>query len=78
LIKANSLRELASKIGVPADALEMTVARFNGFCRQGKDLDFHRGESKWERFKAGGPDNVTGPIDRPPYVAAPFNRSILS
>ncbi|WP_321964796.1 FAD-binding protein [Paraburkholderia sp. J7] len=77
LVKANTIRELAAKIGLPEDALEATVARYNGFCRDGSDRDFHRGESKWEQFKAGGKGNALGPIDRPPYVAAPFNRSIL-
>jgi len=77
LVKADSLQDLASKIGVPATAFKETVARFNGFCRLGKDLDFRRGESPWEQFKAGGSDNAMGLIERPPFLAAPFNRSIL-
>jgi 3-oxosteroid 1-dehydrogenase len=77
LVKAGSLRELASKISVPAQALEETVARFNDYCRLGNDLDFHRGESSWEQFKAGGSDSAMGSIERPPFVGAPFNRSIL-
>jgi 3-oxosteroid 1-dehydrogenase len=77
LIRANSIRELAGKIDVSADALEETMARYNGFCEQGRDLDFHRGESPWEQFKAGGASNAMGDISRPPFLAAPFNRSIL-
>jgi len=45
LIRANSIRELAGKIGVSADALEETIACYNRFCAQGCDLDFQRGES---------------------------------
>jgi 3-oxosteroid 1-dehydrogenase len=77
LIRAQSLKELASRIAVPAEALEQSVARFNDFCKSGRDLDFHRGESRWEQFKAGGPDSAMGPIERPPFIAAPFNRAIL-
>lgn len=77
LVRANSIRELASKINIPADALEETVGRYNRFCEQGSDLDFHRGESPWEQFKAGGPGCALGYISRPPFLAAPFNRSIL-
>ncbi|WP_207005605.1 FAD-binding protein [Trinickia mobilis] len=77
MVRASTLRELATKIGVPAEALAETVSRFNDFCADGRDLDFHRGESAWEQFKAGGPNSALGPIDRPPYLAAPFNRSIL-
>ncbi|MBK3823721.1 FAD-binding protein [Paraburkholderia aspalathi] len=77
MVRASTLHELATKIGVPAEALAETVARFNGFCADGRDRDFHRGESAWEQFKAGGANSALGPIDRPPYLAAPFNRSIL-
>lgn len=77
LVRANSIRELAAKIGIPADTLEETVTRYNRFCEQGRDLDFHRGESPWEQFKAGSPGDALGDISRPPFLAAPFNRSIL-
>jgi 3-oxosteroid 1-dehydrogenase len=77
LIWASSLGRLAAKIELPPAQLETTVARYNAFCKSGKDLDFRRGESAWERFKAGGPDKTLGPIDRAPFLAMPFNRSIL-
>ena len=80
--RGNSVRALAREIEVPPDELERTVARFNGFCAAGHDADFRRGESAWERYKAGhggnGAGNPTlGVIDRAPFVAIPFNRSIL-
>jgi 3-oxosteroid 1-dehydrogenase len=77
LIRAGTLRELAARIGLPAEALAETVARYNGFCRTGRDLDFHRGESHWEQFKAGGPNAAMAAIERAPFLAMPLNRSIL-
>jgi 3-oxosteroid 1-dehydrogenase len=47
---ADTLPELAGKIGVPADALAATVERFNGFARSGVDADFRRGESAYDRY----------------------------
>jgi 3-oxosteroid 1-dehydrogenase len=77
LVRAATLRELAEKIQVPPDELEKTVERFNRFCVDGKDLDFQRGESAWDQFKGGGPNSALGKIQRSPFLAAPFNRSIL-
>ncbi len=42
IITAPTLRELAGKIGVPADNLEKTVAIYNKYCASGKDADFKR------------------------------------
>lgn len=77
LVRADSLAALAARIGVPADALAETVARFNRFCDEGRDLDFHRGESAFEAYKAHGPEGRLGRLDRPPFVALSLNRSIL-
>jgi 3-oxosteroid 1-dehydrogenase len=77
VIKARTLDELAVKINVPADALKATVERFNSMCDQGRDIDFHRGESSWENYKAHGPEGRLGRIDKPPYIAMSMNRSIL-
>jgi len=79
--KAPTLAALAAGTGLPADALERTVTRFNRFCAEGRDSDFGRGETVWQRYRAGigeGGQNVTlGPIEQPPFVAIPLNRSIL-
>ena len=39
---ADTLEELASKMDVPADALEATVSKYNGFVDAGEDADFGR------------------------------------
>ena len=81
LVRARTLNDLAALIDVPATALEETVARYNGFVATGRDSDFQRGESVWERYMAshegsnGNP--ALGAIDKPPFVACRFNRSIL-
>lgn len=49
LAKADSVGELADRIGVPAAALEATVARFNDHATAGEDPDFGRGVSAYDR-----------------------------
>jgi 3-oxosteroid 1-dehydrogenase len=83
--KAATLAALAAAVGLPAEPLKATVERFNGFARAGRDDDFHRGESVWERYKAHakshGPDGAGNPalgtIEQAPFVAVPLNRSTV-
>jgi 3-oxosteroid 1-dehydrogenase len=77
LVTARTLDGLAERTGLPAAALQATVARFNGFCLTGHDEDFKRGESIWERKKYGGAAAQLRPIERAPFVAIRFNRCLL-
>ena len=69
--RANSLGELAGSIAVPAEALQATVERFNGFADAGVDTDFHRGESAYDRYY--GDPTLKNPnldrIDKAPFYA---------
>jgi 3-oxosteroid 1-dehydrogenase len=70
--KAESLAELAAEIDVPADALEQTISRFNGFAESGTDKDFHRGESAYDKYYSDPrvtPNPSLHAIDHGPFYA---------
>jgi 3-oxosteroid 1-dehydrogenase len=73
---ADTLEELAAKIGVPGRQLAATVARFNGFAAAGVDEDFGRGDEAFDRAFSGGASPLV-PVDSPPYHAAAFGLSDL-
>lgn len=73
---ADSLAELAEKIGVPAEALEGSVARFNELVELGTDTDFGRGDQPYDNFFSGGEKPLT-PITQGPFHAAAFGVSDL-
>jgi fumarate reductase flavoprotein subunit len=56
-ITANTIEELAEKMGVPVATFKATIARYNELARLGKDLDFGKRA-----------DRMTT-IEKPPYYA---------
>jgi 3-oxosteroid 1-dehydrogenase len=71
LTTANTIEELAIKIGIDSEALQSTVKRVNNFSVTGKDLDFQRGDNERDRF-SGDPSLLNpclGPIDKAPFYA---------
>ncbi|MDO4548017.1 MAG: FAD-binding protein [Clostridia bacterium] len=82
-IEGATLRELAEKCGINPDGLEDEVAKFNGYCENLYDPDFHRGETPygWHFFsdssKPEGPERNLGPITEPPFYAARLAPSML-
>ncbi len=70
LTRANTLDELASKMGINPSVLSQTVDRFNVDARNGVDRDFHRGETAFDKFY-GDPDVEPNPC-MAPIEKAPF------
>lgn len=70
--KADSLTELAGKIGVDRAGLEETVRTFNQYARAGKDPEFGKGDSLFDRYYGDPnvkPNPCLGPLEKGPYYA---------
>lgn len=70
--RADTLAELASLCGIDEAGLMRTVERFNGFAAAGRDADFQRGGSAFNRYygdPAHRPNPNLGPVVRPPFHA---------
>ena len=73
--RADTIRGLAKACGIDPDGLEATVARFNGFCRTGEDLDFRRGRNAYNKYYGDPkvkPNPNLGPIEQGPFLAVPL------
>jgi len=77
VVTAPSIEELARKLDLPAHVLAQTVSRFNDFSDRGKDTDFHRGESLWERATSASPSPHLWRIEKPPFVGVAMDRFIV-
>lgn len=79
--RADTLAALAADIGVDADGLEETVARFNEGVARGEDPEFQRGVSAYDSYNGDRrrepPFTTLGPIDAPPYYAAQIESGAL-
>lgn len=77
--QAPDIVTLARLIGVPADALADSVARFNAAATAQHDADFGR-PARRDAAAAGDKRRRVGldAITQPPFLALPFNRSILA
>lgn len=71
VLAGDSIAELEKKMDVPVGNLTATVDRFNGFAREGVDLDFGRGENAHDRYY--GDPTLKNPnldtIEHGPYYA---------
>ena len=73
LTEGASLTELANKLGLPAGALEGSVAAFNQAADQGVDAAFHRGETAYQHNLGdphwAGPNVNLGALQTAPFYA---------
>ncbi|POX57216.1 3-ketosteroid-delta-1-dehydrogenase [Streptomyces sp. Ru71] len=73
--KADTVEELAGRIGADPARLRATVDRFNGFARAGRDEDFHRGDSVYDRYYGDPtlPNPNLAPLEKGPFYAVPVH-----
>lgn len=72
LTRADTLEELAVKLGMEPHSLPATVAKFNEHARRGQDPEFQRGATVHDRYYADpkvGPNPSLGPLETAPYYA---------
>ena len=73
LKRGNSLDELARECGIDANALARTVANFNLHAAEGRDPQFQRGGTPYERMQGDaehrGPNPCVAPIVQAPFYA---------
>jgi 3-oxosteroid 1-dehydrogenase len=75
---ADSIADLAQKIGVDPAGLEATIASFNAHAERGEDPEFGRGRHPWSVWMCGDPyhkpNGNLGPLVRPPFYAVELKR----
>jgi succinate dehydrogenase/fumarate reductase flavoprotein subunit len=72
LQRGATLAELAQSIGVDSQALQATVARFNGPAARGEDPDFGKGSKAYNRYQGDAlntPNPCVAPLQTGPFYA---------
>ena len=72
LTKGRTLQELARKAGIDPAGLEETQRKVNEYAQQGKDPDYMRGDSVYDRYYGDPeikPNPCLGPLRKPPFYA---------
>lgn len=72
LLSAPTIEALAAKAGIDPGNLAETLRRFNDNAATGKDPDFGRGETAYNRFQGDAshaPNPCLAPLSKPPYFA---------
>ena len=72
LMRGRTLADLAHACGIEATIFEATVARYNAHAREGRDPDFGRGSTAYNRYLGDPtcqPNPCVGPIEKGPFYA---------
>lgn len=80
--RADTLEELAEKLGIDAQGLAATVARFNHNAKLGEDPDWHRGASAFDQQTSGDssrglPNSCLAPLAEPPFYGVAIWPGVL-
>jgi len=70
LYKDRTLAGLAAQMGIDPEGLQAAVNRVNGFAETGKDLDYGKGDSLYDRYYGDAgvqPNPCLAPIATPPF-----------
>jgi 3-oxosteroid 1-dehydrogenase len=76
LVKGSTVADLAKGTGLDTATLEATVSRFNGMVAKGKDEDFGRGDSAYDRLYGDprvSPNPSLGAVAKAPFYAIPLH-----
>jgi succinate dehydrogenase/fumarate reductase flavoprotein subunit len=82
VMRADTVAGLSEKLGIPAGALEATIAQWNEYAEKAHDPDFHRGESAYDTWwgdpnKKGTPQATFGKLTKGPYYACEVKSGTL-
>lgn len=80
MVQADTLEELAAKLGVDAAGLLRTVSRFNDDARTGVDSEFGRGATEQDRHlgdPANTPNPCLAPLESGPFYAIELHPGVL-
>ncbi len=75
LCKAETIEELAEKASIDVVNLRETIRRNNEYAQTGKDPEFGRGDSYYDKFYGDSrttPNPCIAPIDKAPFYAIPI------
>jgi len=70
LKESDTLEGLAAQLGIDAAGLKDEVEKMNRYAASGKDPEFDRGESAYDRYYGDAtvtPNPCLGPIEKPPF-----------
>ena len=80
VVQAPTIEGLATRLGLPPQALEETVRRHNESCATGVDAEFGKGSNSLNLMyghPSAAPNPCLGPIERAPFFAIPVEPAAI-